>query len=134
MEDYREEEVHILAEDFQNAAADERKRLREEKRRRRKYKFSDKKHSVTGIISSCLALAAIICMAAAIVVSAKAHGSGGTLTARLGAVSFIFSIAGIILGLVSFRKTDVYYTFAWTGLIASGIIWLLCANLIVIGL
>ena len=124
----------ITAEDFLIDKKDEKKRRREEKRRRKQYKFSDKKHSVLGVISSLLAIYALAAIVVAIVLATEAAGDGGLIVGILGALAFVLSLAGIICGLLAFRKTDVYYQFAWAGLIANGIIWLLMAILIVMAL
>lgn len=128
------QENPITSEDFLVDKADEKKRRKEERRRRKQYKFSDKKHSRLGIASSILALLAIAALVIAIVLATKAAGEGGRIVGILGAAGFVLSLAGVVCGLVAFRQTDVYYRFAWMGLIASGIIWLIMAILMVAGL
>ena len=66
--------------------------------------------------------------------SVQADGNGGEIVGQLCGMSFAVSLAGIILGLLSFRQTDVFYRFAWIGIIANGIIWLFDAMMIVMGL
>ena len=124
----------ITAEDFLRDKKDEKKRRREEKRRRKHYKFSDKKHPALGIASSILALCAITAVIVAVVIATRAAGEGGQIVGILGAAAFVLSLAGVVCGLLTFRKTDVYYRFAWIGLIASGIIWLMMAIILVMEL
>ena len=127
-------EEHISSEDFLTNERDARRRARAAKAARKRYKFSDKEHSVTGIISSLLALTSLIFLIGAIVVSAIFHGAGGSMVGWFGAVSFVLSFAGIICGLVSFHNTDALMKYAWLGLISSGILWLVMGLLIVFGL
>ena len=124
----------ITSEDFLKDKADEKRRRKEERRRRKQYKFSDKKHSRPGIAATVLAVLAISSFVIAVILATKAAGEGGREVGILGAVGFVLSLAGILCGLLAFRQTDVYYRFAWIGLIASGIIWLILAVMIVAGL
>lgn len=126
-------EEHISTEDFLKNERDAEKRAQREKRLRKKYKFSDKKHSLTGILSSIAALLALGFIAAAVIYSTIHKGQGGLEVGILGAVSFVLAVFGMILGLISFRKTDVLLNFAWIGMISSIIIWLIDAVFIVMG-
>ncbi len=127
-------EEHISSEDFLRDEKESKKREQEEKRIRKKYKFSDKEHSRWGIASSIIAVFAFAFIVAAIVISTNAGGQGGTLVGVLGAASFISALAGIVIGLLAFRQLDVFYRFAWVGIFANGIIWLIVSALIVLGL
>ena len=131
--DYKDEE-HISSEDFLHDAKEAKKRAKEEKKRRKKTKFSDKSHSVPGIVSSCLALAALGFIIAAIVVSTKARGEGGLSVGVLGGLSFAASLIGAICGLAAFHRTDVILRFAWIGVAANGIIWLAVTIMIAFGM
>ena len=125
---------NISSEDFLTNEREARRQARIEKNRRKHYKFTDKEHSRTGIASSVLALNALIFIIAAVVLSTIYHGAGNILVGVLGAISFLSSSAGVVCGLVSFRNTDVLLKFAWMGLIASGILWLIMGVLIVFGI
>jgi len=132
--DYDNNEEHLTSEDFLQNERDAKKKAREAKKLRKKYKFSDKKHSALGIISSVFALIALGLIIAAVLLSAKAHGQGGTAVGVTGAASFVSAVCGIICGLIAFRQTDVILRFAWIGLISSIIIWIIDAMLIVLGI
>ena len=134
--DYDEnfEEIHIKPEDFEIDPKEEKRRRRERKRQNRRFKFTDKEHSKTGIASSILALCALIFLIVAIVISAAAKGQGGTFVGVLGALSFLCSLVGLVLGLVSFHRTDVLLKYAWIGTFASGIIWILITLIMMIGI
>ena len=127
-------EQHISSEEFLTNEREAARKARQEKRLRKRYKFSDKEHSRLGIISSILALSAIMFLIAALVISAIYRGQGSWLVGLFGVVSFISSIIGVICGLVAFRNTDVLLKYAWIGLIANVILFLLMGLLIVMGI
>ena len=125
---------HISSEEFLTNEREAARKARQEKRLRKRYKFSDKEHSKLGIVSSILALNAILFLIAAVVISTIYRGNGSWLVGLLGVIAFISSIVGIVCGLVAFRNTDVLLKYAWIGLIANAILWLLMGLLIVMGL
>ena len=125
---------HISSEEFLTNEREAARKARQEKRLRKRYKFSDKEHSRPGIVSSVLALNAILFLIAAVVISTIYRGNGSWLVGLLGVIAFISSIVGIVCGLVAFRNTDVLLKYAWIGLIANAILWLLMGLLIVMGL
>ena len=110
------------------------KRAREDKRRRRKYKFSDKKHSRGGIIATILVIPEIALIVYAVYLATVQKGQGTEIVGWLPFTSLILATIGIILSALGLRKDDTIYTFAWIGLIASIIIWLFIAVLMVSGL
>ena len=128
------QEQHISSEEFLTNEREAARKARQEKRMRKRYKFSDKEHSKPGIVSSVLALVALLFLIAAIIISTIFKGKGSWLVGFLGLISFVESLAGIICGLVAFRNTDVLLKYAWIGLIANVILWLLMGVLIVMGL
>ncbi|MBQ9030849.1 MAG: hypothetical protein IJ106_05280 [Parasporobacterium sp.] len=123
-------EHEILLEDPKTA----KKRRRADKRRRRKYKFSDKHHSVTGIVFTILTVPALACIVLALVLATMQKGQGSRIVGWLPFAALLISSAGIIGTALSFRRTDTIYTFSWTGLISHIVIWLFVAFILVIGL
>ena len=127
-------EQHISSEEFLTNEREAARKARQEKRLRKRYKFSDKEHSRLGIISSVLAMYAVLFLIAAIVISTVYRGQGSWLVGLFGVITFICSIIGIVCGLVAFRNTDVLLKYAWIGLIANVILFLLMGLLMVMGL
>ena len=111
-----------------------KKRARADKRRRRKYKFSDKKHSLGGIIATILVIPEIALIAFAIYLAAIQKGQGTEIVGWLPFISLILATIGIVLSALGLRKDDTIYTFAWIGLIASIVIWLFLAVMMVAGM
>ena len=128
---YTEEEFRI--DDYLDEKA-RKKKLKEEKKKRKSYKFSNKKHSKNGILSSVLALFAVIVLIAAIIISTIYKGNAGILTGTLAALGFLAAIVGFILSAASFREVDKLYRFSWIGIIANGILFILFGIIIIGGL
>ncbi len=100
----------------------------------RKYKFTDKKISRGGILSSLFVLIAAGLLYAGVYISYKADGNGGANVGLLGAGAFLASIIGFIIGIRSFKKDDVFLGFPWFGVVGNAIIWIFMAGVILVGL
>lgn len=98
------------------------------------YKFTDKKHSLLGIISTIIGIIAVGLIVYSIYISFKADGNGGILVGQLGTVGFICAIIGMIIGLVSFKNDDVFYMFCWMGSILNILVVLFTTGMIMIGI
>ena len=101
---------------------------------KRKYKFTNKKHSVGGVLATLMALVAIALIVVAVVISFKARGSGGAEVGTLSLMAMVFSVFGLVMGLLSFREIDRYYTFSYIGSIMNGIITILLVMLLLVGI
>ena len=86
---------------------------------KRKYKFTNKKHSIGGVVSTFMALVAIALLIVAVVYSFKASGNGGEEVGIMALMSVVFSVFGLITGLLSYREFDRYYTFSLIGSLLS---------------
>lgn len=128
---YTEEEFRI--DDYLDEKA-RRKKLKEEKKRRKSYKFSDKKHSKNGIISSVFALASLAALICTIIISVSHKGDGGLITGAIAMIGLVAAIAGFIVAAFSFRETDKLFRYSWTGIIANGILFFLIAAIFVSGM
>ena len=100
----------------------------------KRYKFTDKKLSRGGILSSLFVLIAAGLLYAGVYISYKADGNGGTNVGMLGAGAFLSSIIGFIIGIRSFKKDDVFLGFPWFGVVGNAIIWIFMAGVILVGL
>lgn len=101
---------------------------------RNKYKFTNKKHSIGGVVSSVMALCAIGMLALAIFFSFQASGNGGTRVGALALLATAFALFGLIIGLSSYREFDRYYTFSKIGSLLNGIIFILLIMLLLAGI
>lgn len=123
-------EHELLFEDPKTA----KKRARADRRRRRKYKFTDKKHSRSGIAATVMVIPEIAFIIYAIHIAVREQGQASELVGWLPFISLLMATVGIVLSSIGFHKTDSIYTFAWIGLFASIVVWLFVAVMMVIGL
>ncbi|MCQ2522218.1 MAG: DUF6142 family protein [Lachnospiraceae bacterium] len=82
-----------------------------------RYKFTDKKHPLTGILSVVLSVISIAGLIAAIVTT---YHLGGDAPFRMGVVCFLsllMAVAGIVLGIIGLRKYNSFHIFPIAGLV-----------------
>lgn len=100
----------------------------------KKYKFTDKKISRGGILSSLFAVFAVVLIYIGVYISYKADGNGGMNVGLLGMGAFVLSLTGLIVGVKSFKKEDVFLGFPWFGVVSNAIIWIFMLCIILIGI
>lgn len=113
---------------------EKKKRRKEERRRRRQVKFTDKRHSKLAIAAFIIAVLSVIVLVLAIILATKAKGHGGPGVGGLTFLSFALAMAALVCGLLTFKKVDVIYTFAWSAIIIGGVSWLATAWIMILGL
>jgi hypothetical protein len=101
---------------------------------KRKYKFTNKKHSVGGVLSTLMALVAIGLIVVSIVISFKARGEGGAEVGTLSLMALVVSVFGLIMGLLSYREIDRDNSFSFMGSLLNGIITILLVMLLFVGI
>jgi len=99
----------------------------------RKYKFTDKKLSRGGIVSSLFVLIAAGLLYSAVYISYQAHGNGGINVGILGAGALGIALVGFIVGIRSFKNDEVFLGFPWFGVAGNAVIWLFIVGLLLIG-
>lgn len=90
------------------------------KRRKEAFKFSDKKHSVKGMISFIMGVVSCIGLLVLFYVSSLSAGSGGLLLGVTGMGLCVVSVAGFIIGAKSCKEKDIYYNAPVIGLVLNG--------------
>ena len=93
--------------------------------KRGRYVFTDKKHPEKGILSAALGLISVATIVYAVLLSFK---NGGQAEAKYGVAVFfcaIYSVAGLILGIMSRMERDIFKLFPNLGIIlnALSLIW-----------
>ena len=68
-----------------------------------KYKFSDKSQTLGGMISTVMGLAALVSFGYGIYIAFQAKGNAGLEVGSLGLLSFMLSVIGLVIGLLSFK-------------------------------
>ena len=102
--------------------------------RKRSYKFTDKKPSIKGIISTLYFLMSLGLVIYAISISFKTKGDGNIAVGALGIEAFLVAIGGFAMGLYSFKEDNVFLRFPWIGTIGNAMIWLFLLGVILVGL
>ena len=101
---------------------------------KKKYKFTDKRQSIRGIISTVIAMAAIAFFTISIVISYKNQGNAGLIIGLLGVIALFLSILGLYEGMKSFREEEIFYHFAWIGTVTNAVVFICMAMIILIGI
>lgn len=98
----------------------------------KKYKFTDKKISRGGVLSSLFAVISAALLYSGVYISFKADGNGGMDVGMLGAGALIAAVIGFIIGARSFKKDNIFLSFPWFGVVSNAIlgIFMLCVILI----
>lgn len=86
-----------------------------------KYKFSDKSQTLGGIISTLMGLGAMGVFGYGIYLSFQAQGNAGLEVGSMGLLSFMLALMGTVIGLLSFKEEDKFYTLSRIGSLLCGI-------------
>ena len=80
---------------------------REYFRRTRKTRMRDLKHSPTGILSFCTAMAALAVFLTAVVQSFLASGEGGYKVGGLGLIGLILALGALLCGIFAVKEPKI---------------------------
>ena len=97
-----------------------------------KYKFSDKSQTLGGMISTVMGLAALVSFG--IYIAFQAKGNAGLEVGSLGLLSFMLSVIGLVIGLLSFKEEDKFYTFSRAGSLMCGIFAIFMVAVLMMGI
>lgn len=101
----------------------EKRQQGKRKRHRNKgYDFSDKVHSQKGIISVVLAAVSFIGLIGLVIASTMEKGNGSIGIGAGGFTILCIIVVGFIMGILSFRETEIKHTFPLIGTICNGIL------------
>lgn len=101
---------------------------------KRSYKFTDKKHTRQGMLSTFLGVAGLALLVAGVITAYRMTENAGPATALMGFLSMAFSLAGFLLGARGFQEEDVYYLFSKIGIGMNGILFVLWVLIFVAGM
>lgn len=93
------------------------------------YKFTNKKHSEKGIMSTILGIISLVSVGVAVYKTFLAKGEASTNMGVVGLMITIFSVVGVILGYVSKNEHDKFLLFSYLGMILN-VIALGCISVI----
>lgn len=100
----------------------------------KKYKFTNKKISKGGIMSSLFAVLSVALVYMGVYNSYKADGAGDMIVGVLGLGAFISSTVGFIVGARSFKNEEAFLGLPWFGVVSNAVIWLFMMCVIFIGI
>lgn len=100
---------------------------------RRKYKFTDKKHSRQGILSSGIGMLALFVLAASLWMAYAQNGQAGRAVAVTGEAAFILMCLGLYFGIRGMGEEDVYRLFPWFGCTVNGILFAAFVSIYALG-
>lgn len=98
------------------------------------YKFTDKRQSVKGIISTIYFIMAAGLVIFAVYLSFKSGGKGSVSVGALGMTGFLVSLGGFAMGLYSFKEDNVFLKFPWIGTVGNVIVWLFVLGAMLVGM
>ena len=90
----------------------------------RSYKFTNKRHPAKAICAIMLGVVSLFGICAVIYLSFQAHGATKPGYGVTGLLATIFSLTGLILGVLSFRDRNSFYVLSWVGTILNLIVLL----------
>lgn len=89
---------------------------------RKKYIFTNKRHPKKAIMSTILGSISAVSLGIVIYLTYLRDGNATLSFGLTGLLCTLFSLTGLILGLVSLKMADCYHFFQWTGLIVNGLV------------
>ncbi len=102
--------------------------------KKRQYKFTDKKPSVRGMISTLYFVAAAFMALYAVCLSFKEGGDAGIIVGALGMEALFLSLIGFLIGIYSFKEEQVFLKFTWIGTVGNAVVWLILMGVILVGI
>ena len=84
--------------------------------KKRRIIYSKKKHSEKGIFSFVLGIIVLVSLIVSIILSYRLKGNAPTSFGAAGFLCTLFSVVGIILGVVGKQEADKFHLFAYIGL------------------
>lgn len=102
--------------------------------KKKSYKFTNKKQSVRGIISTVYLIVALGLIVYAIVLSFNAKGNAGAEVGALGMEALIVSGAGVAMGIYGFKEEEVFLKFPWIGTVGNTLVCLFLLGAILVGI
>ncbi|MBE5959619.1 MAG: hypothetical protein E7254_12260 [Lachnospiraceae bacterium] len=77
------------------------------------------KYTLGGIVSSIIAIIALLIFVAAVVISILNKGNAGIIVGIMGTLTFIISVIGFVVGIKSFNDDMKFLKYSWIGSVAN---------------
>ncbi len=101
---------------------------------KRKYIFTNKRHTTEAICSVILGTISFLGISAVIYLSSSRGGVTRPGYGLTGLLATLFSLAGLLLGMLSFRRTDSFRVLCWSGTLLNLLVLLGMAFLFSLGI
>lgn len=102
--------------------------------KRRMYSFEEEKHSGKGITSTVLGILSMLIFGVLAWLAYYLDGQGGVWLGSIGFTGIVFTVCGVILGLMSFREDNVRYLFCKIGSVLNGIMFAMWVFVLLLGI
>lgn len=89
---------------------------------RKSYKFTNRNFSYISIMSAILGIISFISVILAIVLAFLNGGVAGQNLGITGILAMIFSITGLVLGIRARLEKDMFYLYAYIGIVTNAIV------------
>ena len=99
-----------------------------------KYKFSNKSQTLGGTISAVMGLASWVCLSYGVFVAFKKSGNAGIEVGSMGLLALMLAVIGTVIGLLSFKEDDKFYTLSKIGSMLCGILAVFMIAVFIMGL
>ncbi|MDD3239359.1 MAG: DUF6142 family protein [Lachnospira sp.] len=99
-----------------------------------KYKFSDKNQTLGGTISTTMGILALVCFGYGVYLAFKSDGTAGLQVGSLGLLSFMLASIGTLIGLLSFKEDNKFYTLSRVGSLMCGILSIFMVGVFLMGI
>ena len=99
-----------------------------------KYKFSDKSQTLGGTIATAMGAAALISFGYGVYISFQADGNAGLEVGSFGMLSLMLAVIGTVIGLISFKEDDKFYTLSKIGSLVCGVLAIFMVAVFLMGM
>lgn len=99
-----------------------------------KYKFSNKSQTLGGTISTVMGIASLGCLLYGVFVAFKKSGNAGLEVGSMGLLALMLAVIGTVIGLLSFKEDDKFYTLSKFGSMLCGIMTVFMIAVFIMGL
>lgn len=96
-------------------------------------RLTDKRHPISGIVSSILAVVSFVSFAAACIMSGMNGGNAGFGIGLVGISCFLVSITGFIIAWISLHQENIRPLFPTAGSLVNGILIIIYMVLYILG-
>lgn len=96
-------------------------------------RLTDKRHPISGIVSSILAVVSFVSFAAACIMSGMNGGNAGFGIGLVGISCFLVSITGFIIAWISLHQENIRSLFPTAGSLVNGILIIIYMVLYILG-